>query len=396
MVKPNINLLAVIVAVPVIGMTIISPALTVIKDDLNISFSDTQLILTLYFTFLALGQILSGPFSDKYGRKPILLLGASIYSISAFLASLSSNIEILLILRCFQGLGAAACLSVGRTILSDCFEIKEAAKQMSKMTAIMAVIPISCFIFGGFLADFLGWRTNLVALGVISLLLIICMLLMLQETLETKAKSISFYNMFLVYKGLIKNNSFNFFTVTTAMQTSMFFAMNGFMPYEFARKGVSISEFGIWFSLTSVGYIFGNIINSRLSPLLGLEKMCLIGTVCSFTTVFIFFINNNFLENGPMALSLICVLFGCSNGFAVANSMTGAINSSKSNKGAASGLMGAFQVGSGGLAGFLIIFFGGAENFNICLTALFIMSGISIISSYLILKKGMRYKFKNV
>ena len=387
MVKPNINLLAVIVAVPVIGMTIISPALTVIKDDLNISFSDTQLILTLYFTFLALGQILSGPFSDKYGRKPILLLGASIYSISAFLASLSSNIEILLILRCFQGFGAAACLSVGRTILSDCFEIKEAAKQMSKMTAIMAVIPISCFIFGGFLADFLGWRTNLIALGVISLLLIICMLLMLQETLETKAKSISFYNMFLVYKGLVKNNSFNFFTVTTAMQTSMFFAMNGFMPYEFARKGVSISEFGIWFSLTSVGYIFGNIINSRLSPLLGLEKMCLIGTVCSFTTVFIFFINNNFLENGPLALSLICVLFGCSNGFAVANSMTGAINSSKSNKGAASGLMGAFQVGSGGLAGFLIIYFGGAENFNICLTALFIMSGISIISSYLILKK---------
>ena len=387
MVKPNINLLAVIVAVPVIGMTIISPALTVIKDDLNISFSDTQLILTLYFTFLALGQILSGPFSDKYGRKPILLLGASIYSISAFLASLSSNIEILLILRCFQGLGAAACLSVGRTILSDCFEIKEAAKQMSKMTAIMAVIPISCFIFGGFLADFLGWRTNLVALGVISLLLIICMLLMLQETLETKAKSISFYNMFLIYKGLVKNNYFNFFTVTTAMQTSMFFAMNGFMPYEFARKGVSIAEFGIWFSLTSVGYIFGNIINSRLSPLLGLEKMCLIGTVCSFTTVFIFFINNNFLENGPMALSLICVLFGCSNGFAVANSMTGAINSSKSNKGAASGLMGAFQVGSGGLAGFLIIFFGGAENFNICLSALFIMSGISIISSYLILKK---------
>ena len=387
MVKPNINLLAVIVAVPVIGMTIISPALTVIKDDLNISFSDTQLILTLYFIFLALGQIISGPFSDKYGRKPILLLGASIYSISAFLASLSSNIEILLILRCFQGFGAAACLSVGRTILSDCFEIKEAAKQMSKMTAIMAVIPISCFIFGGFLADFLGWRTNLIALGVISLLLIVCMLFMLQETLETKAKSISFYNMFLVYKGLVKNNSFNFFTVTTAMQTSMFFAMNGFMPYEFARKGVSISEFGIWFSFTSVGYIFGNIINSRLSPLLGLEKMCLIGTVCSFTTVFIFFINNNFFENGPLALSLICVLFGCSNGFAVANSMTGAINSSKSNKGAASGLMGAFQVGSGGLAGFLIIFFGGAENFNICLTALFIMSGISIISSYLILKK---------
>ena len=385
MTKPNINLLAVIVAVPVIGMTIISPALTLIKNDLDISFSDTQLVLTLYFIFLALGQILSGPFSDKYGRKPILILGATIYSISAFAASYSSNIEILLILRCIQGFGAAACLSVGRTILSDCFEISEAAKQMSKMTAIMAIIPISCFIFGGFLAEFLGWRINLIALGVISLILIILISLLLQETLLNKAKSVSFKNIFIVYKGLIKNNSFNFFTITTAMQTSMFFAMNGFMPYEFERKGVSISEFGIWFSLTSVGYIFGNIINSKLTPMVGLEKMCFIGTVCSFCTVFIFFLNNNLGENGPLTLSLICVLFGCSNGFAVANSMTGAINSSKLNKGAASGLMGAFQVGSGGLAGFLIIYFGGAENFNICLFALFIMSGISIISSYLVL-----------
>ena len=385
MTKPNINLLAVIVAVPVIGMTIISPALTLIKNDLDISFSDTQLVLTLYFIFLALGQILSGPFSDKYGRKPILILGATIYSISAFAASYSSNIEILLILRCIQGFGAAACLSVGRTILSDCFEISEAAKQMSKMTAIMAIIPISCFIFGGFLAEFLGWRINLIALGVISLILIILISLLLQETLLNKAKSVSFKNIFIVYKGLIKNNSFNFFTITTAMQTSMFFAMNGFMPYEFERKGVSISEFGIWFSLTSVGYIFGNIINSKLTPMVGLEKMCFVGTVCSFCTVFIFFLNNNIGENGPLTLSLICVLFGCSNGFAVANSMTGAINSSKLNKGAASGLMGAFQVGSGGLAGFLIIYFGGAINFNICLFALFIMSGISIISSYLVL-----------
>ena len=385
MIKPNINLLAVIVAVPVIGMTIISPALTLIKNDLDISFSDTQLVLTLYFIFLALGQILSGPFSDKYGRKPILILGATIYSISAFAASYSSNIEILLILRCIQGFGAAACLSVGRTILSDCFEISEAAKQMSKMTAIMAIIPISCFIFGGFLAEFLGWRINLIALGVISLILIILISLLLQETLLNKAKSVSFKNIFIVYKGLIKNNSFNFFTITTAMQTSMFFAMNGFMPYEFERKGVSISEFGIWFSLTSVGYILGNIINSKLTPKVGLEKMCFVGTVCSFCTVFIFFLNNNLGENGPLTLSLICVLFGCSNGFAVANSMTGAINSSKLNKGAASGLMGAFQVGSGGLAGFLIIYFGGAENFNICLFALFIMSGISIISSYLVL-----------
>ncbi|MDC0094065.1 multidrug effflux MFS transporter [Alphaproteobacteria bacterium] len=379
MVKPNINMLAIIVAIPVIGITIISPALTLIKDDLNISFSQTQLILTLYFIFLAFGQIISGPFSDKYGRKPILILGASIYCIAAYLASLSSNIEILLFLRCVQGFGAAACLSVGRTILSDCFEIAEAAKQMSKMTAVMAIIPILCFVFGGVLAEFLGWRTNLVALGIISTILIIFMSLILEETLVNKSKSVSFLNMFLIYKSLIQTSLFRLFTITTAMQTSMFFAMNGFMPYEFARKGVSMSEFGIWFSLTSVGYIFGNIINGKFSPIIGLEKMCFIGTTFSLFTVSLFLLNNYIGANGPLTLSLICAIFGCSNGFAVANSMTGAINSSRTNKGSASGLMGAFQVGCGGLAGYLIIFFGGAENFYICI------SGISIISSSLIL-----------
>ena len=385
MIKPNINLLAVIVAIPVIGMTIISPALTLIKDELNISFSDTQLVLTLYFLFLAIGQIIAGPFSDRYGRKPILLLGAFIYSSAAFVACFSNSIEFLLLLRCIQGFGAAACLSVGRTVVSDCFERTEAAKQMSKITAVMAIIPILCFIFGGLLAEFFGWRYNLAALGSISFILIIFMLWVLEETLINKAETISFLNMFQVYKNLIKNSLFRLFTITTAMQTSMFFAMNGFMPYEFSRQGVSVSEFGMWFSLTSMGYIVGNIINGKFGSKIGLEKMCLIGTTFSLFTVFLMFLNTYLGIYGPLSLSLICVLFGCSNGFTVANSMTGAINSSKLNKGAASGLMGAFQVGLGGLAGFLIIYFGGAEDFYVCLLALIIMSSISIISAFFIL-----------
>lgn len=385
MIKPNINLLAVIVAIPVIGMTIISPALTLIKDELNISFSDTQLVLTLYFLFLAIGQIIAGPFSDRYGRKPILLLGAFIYSSAAFVACFSNSIEFLLLLRCIQGFGAAACLSVGRTVVSDCFERTEAAKQMSKITAVMAIIPILCFIFGGLLAEFFGWRYNLAALGSISFILIIFMLWVLEETLINKAETISFLNMFQVYKNLIKNSLFRLFTITTAMQTSMFFAMNGFMPYEFSRQGVSVSEFGMWFSLTSMGYIVGNIINGKFGSKIGLEKMCLIGTIFSLFTVLLMFLNTYLGIYGPLSLSLICVLFGCSNGFTVANSMTGAINSSKLNKGAASGLMGAFQVGLGGLAGFLIIYFGGAEDFYVCLLALIIMSSISIISAFFIL-----------
>ena len=369
---------------PIMGMTMISPSLPLIKGDLNSSFSDTQMVLSIYFLFLAIGQLFAGPLSDRFGRKPLVVYGSLIFSISSLACSFSNDITILIFLRAIQGIGAAACFAVGRNIISDSFNRSEAASKMSTVTAYMVVLPILCFVFGGIFAEYFGWHSNFIALFLIGIIIYLLLKFYLQESLKVMSKDISILRILKNYKNIIKNKWFICFSIIGGMQTGMYYSMNGFMPYEFERKGVSMSEFGIWFSFTSLGYIFGNIINSKLSPKVGLERMCLLGTVCSFCSVLVFFGNNNLFQNGPLVLSLICMLFGCSNGFAVANSMTGAINSSKLNKGAASGLMGAFQVGSGGIAGFLIIYFGGAQNFNICIYALFIMSGISIISSYLI------------
>ena len=69
--KPNILIIAIAVAMPVMGMTIISPALSEIKSNLNVSFSDTQLVLSMYFLSLAIGQLISGPLSDRFGRSAV-------------------------------------------------------------------------------------------------------------------------------------------------------------------------------------------------------------------------------------------------------------------------------------------------------------------------------------
>ena len=76
------------------------------------------------------------------------------------------------------------------------------------------------------------------------------------------------------------------------MQTGMYYSMNGFMPYEYLRLGASASEFGLWFSLTSVGYIFGNLINSKYTIKIGLEKMCLYGTILSLIFILTLIILN--------------------------------------------------------------------------------------------------------
>ena len=128
--KPNILIIAIAVAMPVMGMTIISTALSQIKSNLNVSFSDTQLVLSMYFLSLAIGQLISGPLSDRFGRRPIIILGSLIYSIGAFCCLYMSDIRLLVLSRMIQGIGAAACLSVGRTIISDSYERSKAAEKM--------------------------------------------------------------------------------------------------------------------------------------------------------------------------------------------------------------------------------------------------------------------------
>ena len=111
------------------------------------------------------------------------------------------------------------------------------------------------------------------------------MIFLLHETNKHKIQKIELLGTFKVYLMLFRNKVFLYFTFATGMQTAMFFSMNGFMPYEYLRLGVSLTEFGIWFSLTSFGYIVGNIVNSKVASKGGLEKMCFYGTKLSLIVI---------------------------------------------------------------------------------------------------------------
>ena len=384
MIKPNILLISVLIAMPIMGMTMISPSLPLIKEDLGSSFSDTQMVLSIYFLFLAVGQLFAGPLSDRFGRKPLVIYGSLIFSFSSLACSFSNDFSVLIFLRTIQGIGAAACFAVGRNIISDSFNRSEAASKMSTVTAYMVVLPILCFVFGGMLAEYFGWHSNFIALFLIGIVIFLLLNRSLKETLKLMSKDISILRILENYIIIFKNKWFICFSIIGGMQTGMYYSMNGFMPYEYLRLGASASEFGLWFSLTSVGYIFGNLINSKYTIKIGLEKMCLYGTILSLIFIFVLIILNLIEVQSIFFLTFICLLKGFSHGFIVANAMIGAINSVSENQGASSGLMGALQVGFGGLAGYLIIYFGGANIFLISLIGILIMSTISIFSSIIV------------
>ena len=139
------------------GITVVTPALPVIAQDLGASSQAVQQLLTLYLAMLALGQLVIGPLSDIIGRRPFFLAGAALIGVFGLAASQAESIESLLIYRCLQGIGAAASLSMGRAIIHDHFDRMNASKAMATVQIIQAVIPLFALTIGGTLVFHLGW-----------------------------------------------------------------------------------------------------------------------------------------------------------------------------------------------------------------------------------------------
>lgn len=134
------------------------PAFPELGDDLAVSPSIVQLTLTVFLIGLALGQLLFGPLSDRFGRKPPLLVGALVCTAASVGAALAPTTELLLGARFVQGLTGAAGVVIARAIVADVFHGPRAASVYSLLGVIVGIAPVVAPLFGGMLAEPLGWR----------------------------------------------------------------------------------------------------------------------------------------------------------------------------------------------------------------------------------------------
>ena len=379
-----IVILALANAGSVIGMTLITPSLTMIKSNFEASADKTQLILTSFIFFVAIGQLLFGTLSDKLGRRPIIIFGAFLYSIGGLLAIISPYIEFLILMRIIQGLGAAACLSMARVIVNDSFLREEAAQKLSFITAVMVIFPNVALISGGIIADTIGWRGSMFTLSIFGFFLFLCTLKFIPETKPLNFEKFSNSEILNSYYKVISNKTFLNFTILGATQTAIFFSTFSFMPYEFERMGVSSTEFSIWLAFTGLGYFTGNLINGNYASKIGISKMCFIGclgTSFAFSLMIIFNLLN---FNYPFFISLPLFIFGLFNGITVANSIIGGISATGKLSGTATGIAGAAQMTFAAILGTFIIACGGDESFALCIIIILILNCLAIYSSSVI------------
>ena len=372
----NSNLFILVLALAnasvVVGMGLITPSITIIKADFNLTSDMVQLTLTVFIIAAGIGQLVFGFLSDRYGRRPILLTGSFLFFASSITSVLSPNILFLLIMRAVQGLGAAACMSMARVIINDSFNKTEAAEKLSLITAIMVIFPLISLILGGFIAQTIGWVGTMYVFFIFGLIILTGSVYNISETKIAKISNLNFSKIANSFLDVLKNTKFLNFTFIGSIQTGVFFSSFGFMPYEFARLGVSPLEFGFWLSFTGIGYFLGNILNRNYASKYGIEALIIFGSFFSFLSYFSMLILNLNAFTHPLYISIPLIVFGLGNGFTVANCIIGGVSTTGNNSGTATGIAGALQMSSGGVIGSIIISFGGDKNFVVCL--LFVIS----------------------
>ncbi len=381
---PPIWYLALCTGCAVVGMTIITPALPLIKTELQASSDAVQQLLTAYLIALALGQLVCGPLSDKTGRRPILLYGALLFTLAGIATMFTQNVALLISLRFIQGLGAAACMAMGRAIVNDVFARDDAARTMSTISTVLAIAPALSLAFGGVLAESTGWKGIMTMLSVLGIVLLVCTYIFAEETNKVRLQQFNVRTLISAYGSILKNNAFLCWTMAGGMQVGVFFSLNAFLAYQFQRNGYSMAEFGLWFALTPLFYILGNTVNRLWFVSRGIDVAALTGCVLSLVAVTAMYITQALGMTHALSLAIPCALFGFSNGIIIANTTVGAISSAGKHAGTGTGIVGAWQMATGGIAGAIIVALGGDQVFSTAIIALMLMSAIALASMLII------------
>ena len=380
---PPIGVLILAASSANLGVSVLSPVITILRDDFSTSTDRAQLVLSAFMLSVAISQLISGSLSDRFGRKKVLLGGSVVFIIGGIGALLSTTIDMLIGFRILQGAGAAACMTMGRVIVNDVYQGAEAARKLSIVSSAQAIVPAIGFAFGGVIAEFIGWRGSIGIMAMGGLLIAVMSYLFIDESRRGDPVLFRPAPLINAYLALLKTSGVMFHGLTSGLAVGMFFAMGGAMPYAFDRMGIGPLEYGLFFALTSIGYILGNFINGLLVGHVGVARMTYLGSLLTALVPMLMLAGDLTSLLTPLLLLFLCFSFGVCNGLVIANAMICSMRAAGRNSGAGTGLLGAMQMLFGGIAGSSIIALGGADYFSVTATGLLIMTLCAVLSSFL-------------
>jgi DHA1 family bicyclomycin/chloramphenicol resistance-like MFS transporter len=348
-------LLSLLTALGPLAVDMYLPSFPEIGRLLAASPATVQLTLSLYMVSYAVGQVIYGPLSDRYGRVRVLRAALAIYCVASLACAVAPDIEMLLTARIVQALGSSGAVVLARAVVRDLYSGARAGRELSLMAAIMALAPVFAPTIGGVLQSAFGWRSHFVLQIAFGLIAAYFVWRKLPETLRQRTGSISPRAIFSGYAEIARNRAVLAYVGMLAVSFAGVFAWisgSSFVLQDI--YGLSALSFGLAFAAASGGYLAGTTVATRIVLRLGLDRTIGIGAIALAAGGLAAVAAIPLGGGSPIPLIAAMALYAVGMGLVQPQTMAGAMMPFPQRAGTASSLLGVSQMVCAALIGVIV------------------------------------------
>ena len=348
-------LLTALVALGPMSTDLYLPSLPGLLRHFDADIAEVQLTLSVFLVGLAVGQLVYGPLSDRFGRRPVLLAGLILYVVASVICALAPSVPTLIAARLLQATGACAGPVVCRAVVRDVHGREGAARILSYMGAAMALAPALGPILGGFVEAWLGWRANFAILCIYGAVGLALTAAILPETAPHRGESGGGLDAALRgYLGLLGQRVYIGFVLCCALAYGGIFCFISGSSFVFVDIiGLAPQLYGVCFGTIVLGYILGTLVGGRLTRRIGVERLVRTGGLISAVGGLALLLSVWTTGASVAGILLPTVIYMVGTGLVLPNAMAGAIGPFPRMAGTAAALLGFVQMGlaaAGGVA----------------------------------------------
>ncbi|OAN76979.1 Bcr/CflA family drug resistance efflux transporter [Sulfitobacter sp. EhC04] len=351
---------AFLVAIGPISMALYTPAMTELVAAFGSTESVIKLTLTLYFGGFACAQLVAGPLSDALGRRPVTIAFLLLYCVASILAMLAPTVEVLILARFAQGVGASVGIAISRALVRDLFTDEKSSRIMNLIGIILALGPALSPTMGGLMLLVFGWRSLFVMMTLIGIGAIVAVYLWMKETVERDLSRLNLGELGRSYRMLLGNRQFLTAAGVIGGALGAIYAQATFLPFILIDTvGLTPQQFGLAMLAQSGSFFAASLLMRALMSRFSAKRLVPVGlgliALGSLGTMSLLIWSPSFLH---VMIPVAIYAFGIA--FVMPDMSTVALAPFRREAGAAAAMLGFIQMGSGLFVGTLGAFLGDA------------------------------------
>ena len=347
---PSLLLLSIASALSPFGMALVVPAMMDIAERFAADYVELQFVISAYIFGLAVAQPVCGFLCDKFGRRPVLLTGFSVFTLASLLCAVAPTLDLLIFARFLQAVGVSVGTVATRAILRDTREGDRIAEAMSYIAIAMGIAPMLAPMLGGYLSVAISYQSVFLLAAVIGLLELAGLIFLLRETRATNYPPANILQWLSSYRVLFTSRSFLANTAIYGFVQGAFFAFLAIGAPLFEQSlDIGAQAFGLVWGFMALNYVVGAWIGAKTTPRFGHHRV--MQTAIIITGVgglLVVLLNEAFTLSAGSVLAPLALLMAAA-GVTTPGAMAGAVKDHPGIAGTAAGLSSAIGLVMNGL-----------------------------------------------